>query len=216
MSFDHLWEGHIKKFFIILIISLQIIPFCFSDQSSDQIAESEQKYVDQIKTSMGPDSKNDNTSQKQNLRQIEYFSYFRIIGTLTVVIIILYLVFYFIKKKTKLTNNFGDQAHILASQAIGPGKWLQTVFISGKYLIIGVTNEHIRLLTEITDPREIEKLELMYNNQKTEDGHTFKDIISDFFKRKNTSIENNQTFDYEDDSVNFIKEQKERLKKMKE
>lgn len=129
---------------------------------------------------------------------------------------LIYGVFYFIKKRLRINNNLGDEAYLLSSQSLGPGKWIQVVYVGGKYLILGVTNENISLLTELTDPKEIERFEILYNNRKTEEGHNFMDMISDFFKKRGGNNTGNNEFNYETDSIDFLKKQNERINKMKD
>ncbi|MCU0822492.1 MAG: flagellar biosynthetic protein FliO [Spirochaetes bacterium] len=161
-------------------------------------------------------TQNKSTETKSNLSRIEFFAYFKIIITIILVIGFLYLFFYFIRKRNTSNNQFGEQTHILNSHSLAPGKFIQTIFVGGKYLVIGITNENINFLTEVTDPKEIEKLEILYNNKKVEQGNLFSEIIGDFFKRKNTPVAETKDFDFESDSVDFLKQQNERIKKMNE
>ncbi|HOJ63111.1 MAG TPA: flagellar biosynthetic protein FliO [Spirochaetota bacterium] len=148
------------------------------------------------------------SSDKDNKKiKIDYFAYIRIILVLAVVLGIIYGLFIFLKKSLKIKDDTSEGATVIVSHSLGPGKWVQVVFVGGKYLILGITNENINLLGEITDPKEIERYEIYLNQRKSEDGHSFRDIISDFFKKKSPKKE----FDYESDSIDFLKKQRERL-----
>lgn len=160
--------------------------------------------------------KRSNLSNKDDKKiKVDYFAYIRIIIVLGIVIAIIYVVFLFLKKSLKIKDDTSEGATIIMSHSLGPGKWIQVVFVGGKYLILGITNENINLLGEITDQKEIERYEIFLNQKKSEEGHTFKDIIKDFFKSKfNKKIE--KEFDYENDSIEFLKKQRERLDKIDE
>ena len=84
----------------------------------------------------------------------------------------------------------------------------------GKYLILGVTNDNINLISEITDQKEIERLEINLNEQKVDSGNSFSTIITNFLKNNVKFKESKKEFDYENDSVEFLKKQNDRLDKM--
>lgn len=158
--------------------------------------------------------KRSNLTNKDDKKiRVDYFAYIRIIVVLGIVIAIIYGIFLFLKKSLKIKEDTGEGATVIMSQSLGPGKWIQIVFVGGKYLILGITNENINLLCEVTDQKEIERYEIFLNQRKSEEGHTFKDIIGDFLKsRFNKKVE--KEFDYENDSIDFLKKQKERLDKI--
>lgn len=167
---------------------------------------------------MGEKNNQDDKDNKKATKRINlssgYFEYIKIIVILALVIAIIYGIFYFLKKTLKIKDETGEGAAIISNQSIGPGKWIQIVFVGGKYLILGVTNDNINLISEITDPKEIERLEISLNERKTDEGHSFSDIMSAFFKNNLKFKENKKQFDYEEDSVDFLKKQKDRLNKL--
>jgi flagellar protein FliO/FliZ len=146
--------------------------------------------------------------------KIGYFSYIRIIVVLGLVVLAIYVLSLILKRFLRIKGSTGGAATILTNQSLGPGKWIQVVFAGGKYLILGVTNEQINLLSEVTDPREIERLELLIHEQKVKEGDSFLDVITDFFKNILHKTAPKKKFDYETDSVDFLEEQRRRLKKM--
>ena len=197
-----------------MIVSLSIF-FIFSkdeqnflkDNTGDKVYSSEEKYFKDVRTEM--DKRTSNNKEKNKIK-IDYFSYIKIIIVLVLIIALIYVIFLFLKKSLKIKDDSVGGASVIISHSLGPGKWLQVVFVGGKYLILGVTNENINLLGEITDPKEIERYDIYLNQHKSEEGHSFSDVISNFFKAKfNKNI--NKEFDYEKDSIDFLKKQKDRL-----
>ena len=162
------------------------------------------------------DNSSDNTNNKNGkLRRssVDVGAYIRIIVVLALMIGAIYLIFYFMKKFLKVKEDTGDGVQLLTSRTLGPGKQVQVVFVHGRYLILGVTNDNINLLGEITDPKEIEHIELYANEQAAESGQTFSEIIAGMYKRlfgKKTAED--KKFDYETDEVDFLREQQEKLK----
>ncbi|OHD12343.1 MAG: hypothetical protein A2086_13585 [Spirochaetes bacterium GWD1_27_9] len=219
-----LGEGNIIKnhiFLLFIVINLLFINFySFSkDVSSDKVILSEKEYLEKIKSNMSQTSTKDTKDKKTDKINLGrgYFEYIRIIIVLAIVVGVIYVVFLFLKKTLKIRDDIGEGANIIMSQSLGPGKWIQIVFVGGKYLILGVTNDSINLISEITDPKEIERLEITLNSKKSEEGDSFFDVISHFFKNTlKTKEPPKKNFDYEIDSVDFLKKQKDRIDKLKE
>ena len=186
-----------------------------ADRSADKVL-TEGQYIEKINNSMGgttktPDTNSTNT--KLNMSK-GYFDYLKIVIVLALVVGAIYLVFLFIRKTMKIqTDSNKEVTSVLSAHSLGPGKWVEIVFVGGKYLVLGVTNDNINLITEITDMKEIERLEIIANSKKSEEGHSFVDIVGDYFK-KNIVKEKKKEFDYEEDSVDFLQEQKERLNRL--
>jgi len=188
--------------------------------NTDDAEKSE--YFKKVKDSMKNDAssrtisdENDNKNIKR--LKIDYFSYFKIIILLVIIILIIYALSYLMKRFLKIKGKVGEGAVIVSSQSLGPGKWLQVVNVFGKYLVLGITNDRINLLTEITDQKEIERIEVNLNTRKAEDGSSFLDIISDLLKNKFKKDKTQEDkFDYESHSVDFLKKQRERLDNLKD
>lgn len=51
-----------------------------------------------------------------------------------------------------------SENRILTSLPLGPNRFIYVVEVAGKYLIVGVTEQAIQLLDEVTDPTVIERL----------------------------------------------------------
>jgi flagellar protein FliO/FliZ len=131
------------------------------------------------------------------------------------VILVIYGLSLIIKRFLGLKGGVQSNAEIIINQALGQGKWLQVVYICGKYLVLGITNDNINLLTEIEDQKEIEKFEVIRNEKKIDSGNSFIDMISDFVKSKLKRNTEKEKFDYEADSIDFLNKQKERLDRLK-
>lgn len=214
--------GHIKRlFFLTIIFSLffSFVNIYSADTSGDGKIMSESRYFDEVKTSMGENNKTTNVTDKPkekiNLSK-GYWEYIKIVVVLALVVLVIYLIFRFLRKAMKINEDAGEKAVIISSQSLGPGKAIQVIYIATKYLIIGVTNDNINLITEITDPKEIERLELQINNKKTDEGNSFIDILSGIIRGKPKDNVEKKSFDYESDSLDFLKKQKDRIDKINE
>jgi len=153
-----------------------------------------------------------NQKNKVNMGK-SYFNYFKIIIALLIVIVIIYAFFWFIKKFMKIQTK-SDDGTIITTTNIGPGKSIVVSYVCGKYLVLGITNDSINLITEITDEKEIERLEILANNREKEEGKDFFDVMSNYFKKFLKKEPKQTKFDYEKDSVDFLKKQKDRIDKI--
>jgi flagellar biogenesis protein FliO len=215
-------RGHIKRLSLILVI-IFIINFSFQIFSIDATSDknlTEKEYLKKIKTLMDSEKKDKGADAEKNKQnrpkiKIDYFSYIKVIFVLGIVILIIYGISIFLKKSLKIKGQIGENAVIIQSQVIGPGKWLQIVYIAGKYLLLGITNDNINLLSEITDPKEIERFEVILNERKVTEGTNFIDTVTDFIKNKFKFKFDKGKFDYEEDSIDFLNKQKDRINKLK-
>ncbi len=141
------------------------------------------------------------------------WAYVKMLLTLGVVVGIIYVIYFFIKRKTAAGALDGEDSFVLLTQPLGPGKSVTVVFVAGKYLILGVTGDNVNLLSEIKDEKEIERLEILYNDKKAKDGKTgFIDLFNDLIGRSRKNKEEVlKQFDYEEDSVDFLKNQRDRI-----
>jgi flagellar protein FliO/FliZ len=218
-----------QKFFLLLIVCSLLFSNAIFVFSADKTKDTKDKdpvvdesaYFGKVKSVMDKEKKDQASSEENKDKQdkkkkisIGYFSYIKIIIVLAIVIGLIYGITYFIRKSLKITDKAGEGATIVLSQPLGPGKWIQVVFVAGKYLVLGVTNDHINLISEVTDKKEIERFEVLMNERKTEEGHSFMDVVTDFFKNTLKKKVTKESFDYEKDSLGFLKKQKERLDKL--
>lgn len=199
---------------VIMCLSVQVCVFCQDDVQHN----AEQEYLNKVRSSMhsgGADASADNAHSADTGRRrtnAGVWSYLRIIIILALMVAAIYAVFRVMKKLLKVKEDTGDGVQLLTSRTLGPGRQVQVVFVHGKYLILGVTNDNINLLGEITDPKEIEHIELYANEQASESGQTFAQIITGMYSRlfgKKTAEK--KSFDYEKDEMDFIRRQKQKL-----
>ncbi len=154
-------------------------------------------------------------AKKKSPISINIFSYIKIIIVLAVVILIIYGLSLILKRSLGIKGAIHENADIIINQSLGQGKWIQVIRICGKYLVLGITNENVNLLTEIKDKNEIERFEVVKNEKKVQSGNNFLEMITEFFKNKLKKDTNKEKFDYEVDSVSFLNKQKDRLDKLK-
>ncbi len=93
------------------------------------------------------------------------FKTFLVVGLL----IVGFLFFYrFVTKKIGFPAVGGDVSTVLAIVPIGQNKYLQVIDLAGKVLVIGIADNSINLITEITDDEEKDRIRLMSSRAPAE------------------------------------------------
>lgn len=183
---------------------------------AEDASDDEQVYISRVKSAMGGSDSSDPVSAAGTAPQVGLFPYVRMIITLLFVLGLIYLIYYILKKRLNYTGENEGESAVLFSQGIGTAKSVKVVHIGGKYLIIGVTNDNISYLSEITDEKEIERLEVLYNDKKVKSGDSFIDTFQSLIKRIGGKVPEKMNFDYEEDSVEFLKKQNQRIKNIRD
>ena len=112
-----------------------------------------------------------------------YYLSLRIATSLALVIAIIFALSWFIQKKTGLAGSpFGKIIGILP---LDSRKYIYLVDIMGKMLILGVTDHHISLISEVTDKSSIDGLRL----QSQSSGVVGLEKLFDFLKNRNPEEE---------------------------
>lgn len=111
----------------------------------------------------------------------------KMISALGIVLGGMFIVFYFSKRFMNRNSSGSSQKliNVLASQYVGVKKSISLVEVPGAVLVLGISNDAIRLLTKIEDPETIEK----FRQPETDHTASFSDhlnrITSRFMTTKN-------------------------------
>ena len=141
-----------------------------------------------------------------------------------------YFFYRFVAQKSGI-NLYGQEAiRILSTVSLGTNKFIQIVDVGGKMFLLGVTDNNINLLTEIKDREEIDRIRLLSSRSTPVRGATFQDFITgqigwvidkvtEMRSRGSKKQKKHKGYDFEELSsreldMNYINEQKNRLKKM--
>ena len=204
---------------LLIFISFQIVlpslSYAQNDVSSD-ISVYEKQKLEGIKNAYNKQNGSKNVPYSSGIRNTSY-SYFRLIFSLLLVCAVIYLIYFFLKKKTNsLANKNAEETSILLSLPLGMGKNVQVIYIAGKFLIIGVTNDSINCLSEVTDEKEIENLKRLMQEQKIKAGESFANVFQEILKISNVRNDKQKDFDYEESSVDFLQKQTMRINTLNE
>lgn len=86
-----------------------------------------------------------------------------LILTFLLVLALAYLTSRFLGQKIGQGRGYGT-GKVYATLALGPNRAVYVVEMAGKFMVLGVTEQSITLLNEITSPSEIEQLKAAQNN----------------------------------------------------
>ena len=194
-----------------------VLSYAQNDASAD-ISSYEKEKISGIRDAYNQNA-NDNNSKRTfspGVGRVS-FSYFRLFFSLLLICAMIYLIYFFLKKKTNsLANKNAEETSVLLSLPLGMGKNVQVIYIAGKFLIIGVTNDSINYLSEVTDEKEIENLKRLMQEQKIKAGESFANVFQEILKISNVRNDKQKDFDYEESSVDFLQKQTMRINTLNE
>ena len=186
-----------KKFALLCAFSLLCV-FAFSQDSRSEANLSAQTQGDEISTLSIPDestlriggaSSEDYSAESasQNRGGSTIWVFFRMVFVLIVVVICIYFVMNFMKKK--MGGGIAEDDIFLrkvAAISIAPGKSVQIVTLLEHAYLLGVTENSIDLLGEITDKELVDAMNLNADrNENNARARNFSDILSIFLNPKN-------------------------------
>ncbi len=133
-----------------------------------------------------------------------------------------YYFYRFITKKSGIGLFGGEAIKVLSVAPLGQNKFLQVVDLAGKVLVIGVSDNAITLISEITEKDQIDRIRILSNRTPPADRkvsgfqeYVMKDIgkliekVREFRSRggrtKTTVIDNPE-------DINYLRQQRNRLK----
>lgn len=115
--------------------------------------------------------------------------YWELLGSILIFILILVACYYTTKwiSKSDIVNRSVKNISVLETYRIAPGKVIQVVKTGKKYIVIGVTKDHIEMLTELSEEEYEEEV------SDTNQDFKFQDVLSlvkkETFGRKNKKDE---------------------------
>lgn len=138
----------------------------------------------------------------------------RMILILGIVVALVYAFLYFMKKASKIGTTSLEGVKVLGSQVLTGNRVLYVVDVAGEVLLLGAGDASVTLIKEITDPEVRDSLRLQASRQQTT-SLTFQEILKRFTPLKGSDgKEGTLSADSGKSSVDFLKKQRERLKKL--
>ncbi|RKX86772.1 MAG: hypothetical protein DRP57_00710 [Spirochaetes bacterium] len=121
---------------------------------------------------------------------------------------VIYLLFFILKKGTRKKFADNEIIDIIASKDLAGGKAVHLIKIGESIFLIGAADNSINLISRITEQETLDSLKLEISEKGRGAKKSFQNTLSDIFSRKNKG-------DPVEESMDFLKKQRERLHKLK-
>ena len=135
-----------------------------------------------------------------------------------------YLFFRFVTKKAGMNFTGGDVVNVLAVVPIGQNKFLQVIDVAGRVMVIGVADNTINLITEITDRDDVDRIRLLSSKSTPVRPGGFQEFITAqigrLFKPKGAvpvepdAVHHAHQNENDIDRLEYLRRQRERLRRM--
>ncbi len=140
---------------------------------------------------------------------ITFWDFLRMILILGVIIGLIYLLFYFIKKRgsPRLQNN--ELFDIISTQAISNNRTVHLVQVGNQFFLIGAGEQSVNLISEIHDKETIDEIRLKLSNAKSGEKKNFRNIFSGLFGQGSGRLDGSVN-----SNTDFLHKQRDKLRRM--
>lgn len=182
--------------------------FVFSQTDTSQSSSVESSVLDESQILLGetnPESQITFSDDESNLEKSSVWLFVRMILVLILVIVAIYALMKFFKKKSTEVKSSDDFLRSVSSLSFGPGKSVEIVTLIDKAYVLGVTEKSINLIAEIDDKELIESLNLNHDKKSNVTKPiNFAEVLDMFVNPKNkrkASVLDDETEKTEEGSV---------------
>ena len=155
-------------------------------------------------------SKNADGGTNGSLSNSAWPYFLRMLLTLALVIGAIWLVFRLIRRAGKPKASQDDFVRVLASTALGAGKWMYVVSLGTKAFLVGATDSSINLIHEVEDTELIDEMKLRSATEPATGNRDFSTLLQGFLKpvsKHRAKSENGFP------GTDYLSRQRDRLKK---
>ncbi len=173
-----------KKYLIIILIlfssmniaTAQDINSAAEEKSGSSIEES-YKIIDTQDAAAG-DNREDGEVRNRSLVTFTVWDFFRMVFVLVFVAGCIYALVFLLKKASAGRFEESELINIISSKSINTGKTLHIVEVGNQMMIIGVSEESISHISDITDKETYEMIKLHKGENTNPRGDTFYSYLS--------------------------------------
>ena len=139
-----------------------------------------------------------------NVSAFGFWDFARMILVLAVVIGIVYLVFYFLKRAGGGKYAQSDLIRVVGSQSLPGNRAIYLVQVGAQVFMVGAGGESVTLLGEITDKETVDMMILAAGEQQESPKRNFGDLVGSLIKGG------------QGPSLDLMREQRERLQRLRQ
>ena len=182
---------NLKKTLIAVLLFSGVILSLSGVSAQSNEGKSTTRSVAETNIVLSDDGAASNTNNNDGVSTVKksssgVFVFLRMLVVLIIVIGLIWLVFYFIKKKTNFVKTDDEYLRRAAYINIAPGKSVEVITLIDKAYLIGVTEENITLLGEINDEELIKAMNITSDKKNsTKKPATFSDVLDMFLVKGN-------------------------------
>ncbi|NBF40934.1 MAG: hypothetical protein GVY14_11005 [Spirochaetes bacterium] len=169
---------------MVCLLPLALAQSGETGESADT-ATSEDEPVDERSLTFGDDAGENGGEagvQPGSLNSFGVWDFVRMVIVLGIVIGIIYVVFYLLKRASGGRFENSPMIRVLGSHGLPGNKALHLVEVGRQVFLIGVGDDSITLVSEISDQESLDELRLKASTTATERGGNFGDMLSGFFR----------------------------------
>ena len=200
--------GNLKKYILFTFFVAFVNVFVFSQTDTSQSSSVESSVLDESQILLGEtnlESQITFSDDESNLEKSSVWLFVRMILVLILVIVAIYALMKFFKKKSTEVKSSDDFLRSVSSLSFGPGKSVEIVTLIDKAYVLGVTEKSINLIAEIDDKELIESLNLNHDKKSNVSKPiNFAEVLDMFVNPKNkrkASVLDDETEKTEEGSV---------------
>lgn len=207
-----------KKLLTVISVLLLSISFSLAQNETD-----EKKVVSEDTVLTTPESTNqtnedqiylntDSTSIQPKKKTSTAWVFIRMILVLALIIVCIYFVMNFMKKNISPTIGNDPFLRRVSSISVGTGKSVQIVTLLEHAYMIGVSDDSVNLISEISDKELIEAMNLYADkNTKENKPKNFSDVLAIFMPQKKTNKSTGIYSETESTVTDFLKKQRNKI-----
>ena len=162
------------------------------------------------------------TAQNQDTQELPgvgAVDFVRVVIVLGIVIFLIYLLVYFLKKFSGVKTETDNLIRILSAQSLKSDGTLYLVEAGDKFFLIGGSSGNIALIKEFEEGEAVDSFRLELSRNKTLTGSSgvgkfFRDILKLQAEKKNISSDQDSFEKTAEEPESFIRKQRDRLKKL--
>ena len=128
----------------------------------------------------------------------------------------IYYLFKYIMKKQNKGNVNNDSIRLIAQNSIALGKYVSIVKILNSFYVLGVADNGITLIKEITDKIEIDTLNVLASqlDASIKEKQSFQESFQKILNQFGNSVKKPSSKTSREENLKFMKKQQERLNKL--
>jgi len=143
---------------------------------------------------------------------LTFWDIFRMILILAAVVLVIYLIFHFLKKAGGPRFRENDLITMHASLGLGGSRSLHLVEVGREMFLVGAGDNSVNLISKLEDKDSLDEIRFRLSTEKEgQENRSFAGIISRMFQREKPEMDLSGTLSRNRD---FLKGQRDRLKKL--